>query len=104
MKNLLNETLEILKNMGKKQKDILKIGTKDFYIPLNAWKRVLNIEYDSGYGTAEIDKTLTIIFKDGSWLERVEYDGLEWWEIKKTPVVGKSKFKETSLARIVLGF
>lgn len=27
--------------------------------------------------------------KDGSWFERHEYDGSEWWEYKEKPAVDK---------------
>jgi len=43
----------------------------------------LNFEYDSGYGSQEVYGT--IVFKDGSWLERGEYDGSEWWDYKSCP-------------------
>lgn len=32
------------------------------------------------YGVAEVNQNLRVVFKDGSWLERQEYDGAEWWE------------------------
>ena len=41
----------------------------------------LDFEYDNGYGSQELFGE--IIFKDGSWLERGEYDGSEWWSYKK---------------------
>jgi hypothetical protein len=43
----------------------------------------LDFEYDSGYGSQELFGY--VLFKDGTWLERHEYDGSEWWEYKKTP-------------------
>ena len=43
----------------------------------------LNIEYDDGYGGQELYGT--IVFNDGTWLERGEYDGSEWWAYKNTP-------------------
>jgi len=42
-------------------------------------------EYDSGYGAQELYGA--IVFKDGSWLERTEYDGSESWKYKRTPTV-----------------
>jgi hypothetical protein len=38
----------------------------------------LNFEYDDGYGTQELFGT--VMLSDGSWLDRREYDGAEWWE------------------------
>lgn len=42
-----------------------------------------SIDYDNGYGSQELFGT--IVFKDGTWLERGEYDGSEWWEHHKLP-------------------
>jgi hypothetical protein len=39
--------------------------------------------YDNGFGIQELYGF--VIFNDGSWLERQEYDGSEWWVYKKTP-------------------
>lgn len=43
----------------------------------------INYEYDSGYGGQEVFGT--IWYKDGTWSERGEYDGSEWWEHKARP-------------------
>ncbi len=43
------------------------------------------IEYDAGYGGNVIALGLKIVFKDGSWLERDEYDGSESWTHKGKP-------------------
>ena len=45
----------------------------------------INLEYDSGYGTQELHGT--IWYSDGTWSERGEYDGAEWWEYKKCPEI-----------------
>ena len=42
-----------------------------------------SINYDNGYGGQDLFGT--IVFKDGIWLERGEYDGSEWWEYRKLP-------------------
>lgn len=43
----------------------------------------LDFEYDAGYGIMNVDGF--IAFKDGTWMERREYDGSEWWEYKDMP-------------------
>ena len=43
----------------------------------------LDFSYDNGYGGQELFGT--IWYKDGSWSERGEYDGSEWWEYKTVP-------------------
>ena len=49
--------------------------------PTNEDLEVLNFKYDAGYGFVEVEGL--VLFNDGSWLERCEYDGAEWWELKK---------------------
>jgi len=88
--NALKELVETLKDNNKLLNDI------DYgYIHLNSNRMefdghirshqlsLLDVEYDNDYGTQELDGT--IVFKDGSWLERSEYDGSEDWVYKTTP-------------------
>lgn len=42
-----------------------------------------NIVYESGYGIQTWDGY--IVFEDGTWLGREEYDGSEWWRYNKAP-------------------
>lgn len=42
-------------------------------------------EYYCGYGGQELLGMIWL--KDGSWLERREYDGSEWWIYKKYPEI-----------------
>lgn len=48
----------------------------------------INYQYDSGYGLQEVYGT--IWYKDGTWSERGEYDGSEWWEHKSCPTIPNS--------------
>ena len=41
--------------------------------------------YDNGYGGQELFGTVWLT--DGTWLERGEYDGSEWWEHKVCPEI-----------------
>ena len=43
----------------------------------------LDFEYDDGYGGQELFGY--IWYEDGTWSERGEYDGSEWWERKERP-------------------
>ena len=45
----------------------------------------LDFNYDSGYGGQELHGT--IWYKDGTWSERGEYDGSEWWEYINYPEI-----------------
>lgn len=38
----------------------------------------LDFEYDSGYGGQELFGTIWYV--DGTWSDRGEYDGSEWWQ------------------------
>lgn len=48
----------------------------------------IDFEYDNGYGGQELYGN--VWFNDGTWLERGEYDGAEWWEHKKLPEIPDS--------------
>ena len=100
MINLLEETLEILKDHGKTEDDILWVSDEfidDNYKVVkckttwNNFKQIADFEYDNGYGSNEISLGLIIVGKD-FWLERDEEEGNEWWEFKENP-------KEPSITR-----
>lgn len=45
----------------------------------------LSYDYDNGYGGQELFGF--IWYKDGTYSERGEYDGAEWWEHKSRPQI-----------------
>ena len=45
----------------------------------------LNYEYDDGYGGQNLFGK--VWFEDGTWCERGEYDGSEWWEFQCLPTI-----------------
>lgn len=45
----------------------------------------LGFSYDAGYGGQEVFGH--IWYQDGTWSERGEYDGSEWWEHKVCPPI-----------------
>ena len=47
----------------------------------------LDFNYDNGYGSRFLDGI--IWYHDGSWSERAEYDGKQWWTYKQRPLIGK---------------
>ena len=52
------------------------------------WARFLNeinFIYDNDFGHQYI--TGTIWYTDGTWSDRAEYDGSEWWEHRERPQV-----------------
>lgn len=63
-----SETLELYK------------GTLEEVLP-----KLENVVYDSGFGIQELFGT--IWYTDGTWSERCEYDGSEWWEYRERPKI-----------------
>ena len=59
--------------------DVYK-GTLEEVLP-----KLENVLYDSGFGIQELFGT--IWYTDGTWSERGEYDGSEWWEHRKRPKI-----------------
>ena len=54
-------------------------GTLSEVLPL------LDCDYNAGYGGQELFGN--IWYADGTWSERGEYDGAEWWEHKVCPPI-----------------
>ena len=45
----------------------------------------LDVEYDDGYGTQELFGIIWLT--DGTWMDRGEYDGSEWWCHQEVPEI-----------------
>lgn len=84
MRNLLEETKQVLEENGKTFEDVRWIGSNDFSIDIDDFLVVADTEYDNGYGGQEVAIDLLVVGDDW-WLERHQYDGSEWWEYKTTP-------------------
>jgi hypothetical protein len=82
--NLLKETKAILKETGKSIEDVRWVGNHTYHYPWSHFEKIANVEYNAGYGGAEIPGDLQVVGDDW-WLERGEYDGSEWWEYKTMP-------------------
>jgi hypothetical protein len=106
MINFLEETLESMNYYEKTEEDVLfcemskqkpfefidgKFVKQTFQFSFEDFKKNANFVYDNGFGGEEFDPSLdinssiVIVFKDGSWFERSYYDGSEWWDYKKCP-------------------
>ena len=64
----------------------------------------IDFEYDSGYGGQNLFGT--IWYEDGTWSERGEYDGSEWWDHRERPQIPeeldrKDKVRELKLNQIL---
>ena len=60
--NLLQETLEKLKEYHRTEKDILWVGSKDFgWFTWEDFKELADTEYNSGHGTQEVASDLLVV-------------------------------------------
>jgi len=64
----------------------------------------LDFDYDSGYGGQNLFGTIWYV--DGTWSDRGEYDGSEWWEHRECPQIPeeldrKDKVREQKLNQIL---
>lgn len=86
--NLLDETRQKLLMNDKSFDDVRWIGSRDgrMVISKENWVERMDITYDGGFGAQEICTDLVVVGDDW-WLERHEYDGSEWWEFKRHPVL-----------------
>lgn len=84
--NLLEETLDTLKENGKKVEDISWIGSRDgkTIIEVDTFLLKASFEYDDDYGSQIIPQDLVIVGNNW-WLDRREYDGSEWWAYNELP-------------------
>ena len=80
--NLLDETKSAISRSKHSTDDVRFVGSRDekLGIPWSQAEKVLDIDYDEGYGGQEIAADLVVAFTDGGFLRREEYDGSEWWE------------------------
>lgn len=81
MTNFLEETIESIKDSNHKETDVMFVGSFDgkYRMTWEKFKKEANFHYYSGFGAQEIARDLIVCFFDGSYLDRHEYDGSEWW-------------------------
>ena len=88
-----NVVKELLEHGGDKEVSFIKLvlssceteGVISFSGTLKEFLNYspLDVEYDSGFGTQELFGYIWYV--DGSWSEREEYEGSEWWCHKVKP-------------------
>ena len=87
----------LLKNHSLTWEDVDYVRLGKYLVPKDNFEEVArNTNYNSGYGSAEIRTDLKIIGWNW-WLERAEYDGAEWWELKTQPFIPNESRKIKSL-------
>ena len=97
MANLLEETLRVLEQNGKSEKDIVWLGCDDFQITWDNFKEIAkDADYDKGYGSAKVAQDLKIV-GNGFEMVREEYDGSEWWDFRCSTDMPTKTIKITAL-------
>ena len=99
--NLLQETQRAIEAAKLSPKRITFIGLDDGSLGCTwaEFEQLANIDYNDGYGGAEVHMDLVVLFDNGSWLSRDEYDGSEWWIHNKKPRVPRSYEPLTKVLR-----
>ena len=97
MKNLLEEIIEELKELGLTLNDviiiyhgeILKFKTYDDY-------KKLDIDYEESFGRCNI-RDVQVVVDNTTWFERTSFDGAEGFDLRTNPLNGtyKEKYLET---------
>ncbi len=93
--NLLEETIDVLNDHKLTFDDVLWIGCDYYTISIEQFKELANTTYDKGFGAPKVAIGLKIVGQNW-WLEREEYDGLEWWEFNAP------SFRQLHLANVTL--
>lgn len=96
--NAYKELVSGLRWKGYTEQDISWVGTRDGDVfSIDQFLAVLkDTDYDSGYGTQELREDLIVAMNDGTWFERSEYDGSEWWSHWSVPAKGSNLCEFTS--------
>lgn len=92
MTNFINELQWCLEEFQHTPGDIAWIGSMDGSFRFDGdWsdfvEKFKHVEFDNGFGAPEIATDLVVVFRDGSWFGRGEYDGSEWWDYHVTPTL-----------------
>lgn len=94
--NLLEETVEFLKENEKSPDDVLWVGSPKAWMEWGEFAEIAEINYHAGFGAQEIASDLLVV-GDGWWMERGEYDGSEGWDFKVNPIKPELHFVPPSV-------
>lgn len=116
--NLLTETLDYMKELGKTPDDVMYVKMtkdsgfwKDFddsypdeiLVDFDTFASVANQVYNNGYGSNEVNTSTTILFKDNAVMCRWEYDGAEGWEYITLPRTFPKKYNKRMISEFLWG-
>ena len=87
LEGLLLETINImlLNNLNPGEVEFIGSADGNYTCTMEQFLILADKEYDAGYGGNEVVSDLVIVFKDGRWMSRGEYDGSEWWDMNSKP-------------------
>ena len=86
---MINAKEELMEHIADREVELVRIrtgGYNNYHNIEGSLDQVLpqlDFEYDQGYGGQYLFGY--IWYADGTWSERGEYDGSEWWEHKEKP-------------------
>lgn len=82
MINLLAETIHDIIAAHQTTDTVRYVRSRDgeYVASWEEFAKIADINYDNGYGSAQIPSDLIVEFIDGTYLYRDEYDGAEGWE------------------------
>lgn len=94
--NAKEELLEVLADYNLSSADVIAFNFNTYLnyksVPITKGTILTNDEldkldfgYDRGYGSQKLFGE--VLFNDGTWLTRGEYDGSEWWDYNVAPTV-----------------
>lgn len=88
MRTLLEETTSFMDACNRGVRGIDWIGSScgRYTVDWDGFVKLADREYFSGHGVSNVALDLVIVFQDGTWFSRWEYDGAEGWEYNRTPV------------------
>lgn len=116
--NLLTETLDYMKEIGKTPDDVLYVKmTKhagfwnrlddsypdEILVDFDVFASVANYEYNNGYGSVNVNQSTAILFKDNTVMHRWEYDGAEGWEYITLPRTFPKKYDKRMVSEFLWG-
>lgn len=87
----MNAKKELIEHIGDRKVEFVSVAFRKNYDDeqarvkgtLDAVLPQLNFDYDDGYGTQELFGY--VWYEDGTWSDRGEYDGAEWWQHQVRP-------------------
>lgn len=89
MTNFLKETKLNIESEGNHVDNIVYIDNQSgtYSCDWNRFESLADFEYDSGFGSQKIATDLIIVFANGDYMDRYEYDGSECWSYHTTPKI-----------------